>query len=63
MQLGAYLVLFGGVEAEAAYGPLSMFEPYLPFRDPTCGVSTYHLTVLDCIRVWTFPFDFSFYCF
>ncbi|BBN20019.1 hypothetical protein Mp_8g15730 [Marchantia polymorpha subsp. ruderalis] len=48
--LGTYLVLFAGVEPEVAYGPLSMFEPYVHFRDPTCGVSTYHLTVLDCIR-------------
>lgn len=51
VQLGAYLLLFCGVTAEEAYAPLSMFEPFLPFRDPTCGVSTYHLTVMDCIRV------------
>lgn len=48
--LGAYLVLFEGWDAEAAYTPLSEFEPFLPFRDPTCGISTYHLSVLDCIR-------------
>ncbi|CAM6084333.1 unnamed protein product [Calypogeia fissa] len=48
--LGSYLVLFACVDPEVAYGPLSMFEPYIHFRDPTCGVSTYHLTVVDCIR-------------
>ncbi|KAL2610233.1 hypothetical protein R1flu_028806 [Riccia fluitans] len=51
--LGTYLVLFAGVEPDVAYGPLSMFEPYAHFRDPTCGASTYHLTVLDCIRAVT----------
>eukprot|EP00249_Psilotum_nudum_P021677 c28198_g1_i2 orf=1171-2874(-) len=49
--LGAYLVLFEGWDAEPAYAPLTDFEPYFPFRDPTCGISTYHLSVLDCIRV------------
>lgn len=61
MQLGAYLVLFCSAEADAAYAPLATFEPYMPFRDPTCGISTYRLTVLDCIRVCNFvlqPFLF-----
>jgi cell division cycle 14 len=48
--VGAYLVLFGGVEAEAAYETLSRFQPFMPFRDPTCGISTYHLSVYDCIQ-------------
>jgi cell division cycle 14 len=48
--VGAYLVLFGGVEAEAAYQTLSRFQPFMPFRDPTCGISTYHLSVYDCIQ-------------
>ncbi|XP_024530219.1 dual specificity protein phosphatase CDC14C isoform X3 [Selaginella moellendorffii] len=48
--LGAYLVLFESWEPDAAYSPLALFEPYFPFRDPTCGISTYHLTVLDCIQ-------------
>lgn len=48
--LGAYLVLFCGAESDAAYSTLSMFEPFLAFRDPTCGISTYRLTVLDCTR-------------
>jgi len=51
VQLGAYLVLFCNAESDAAYSTLSMFEPFLAFRDPTCGISTYRLTVLDCIRV------------
>lgn len=54
VQLGAYLVLFCGAEADAAYAPLSTFEPFMPFRDPTCGISTYRLTALDCIRVRNF---------
>jgi cell division cycle 14 len=55
LQVGAYLVLFGGVEAEAAYQTLSRFQPFMPFRDPTCGISTYHLSVYDCIQVQCFP--------
>jgi hypothetical protein len=51
LQLGAYLVLIGGLGANEAYGPLSTFEPYMPFRDPTCGNSTYQLPVFDCIKV------------
>lgn len=43
-------MLFCGAESDAAYSTLSMFEPFLAFRDPTCGISTYRLTVLDCIR-------------
>eukprot|EP01018_Ginkgo_biloba_P016891 Gb_00815 [translate_table: standard] len=48
--LGAYLVLFEDWDPEVAYGPLAQFESFLPFRDPTCGISTYHLSVLDCLR-------------
>lgn len=48
--LGAYLVLFEDWDPEVAYGPLALFESYLPFRDPTCGISTYHLSILDCLR-------------
>lgn len=48
--LGAYLVLFEDWDPEVAYTPLALFESYLPFRDPTCGISTYHLSVLDCLR-------------
>lgn len=44
-------MLFEGEDADAAFAHLAPFEPFLPFRDPTCGVSTYPLSVLDCIRV------------
>lgn len=48
--LGAYLVLFEDWDPEVAYSPLALFESYFPFRDPTWGISTYHLSVLDCLR-------------
>uniref|UniRef100_A0A0D6R8Z1 protein-tyrosine-phosphatase n=1 Tax=Araucaria cunninghamii TaxID=56994 RepID=A0A0D6R8Z1_ARACU len=48
--LGAYLVIVEHWEPEVAYAPLSQFASYLPFRDPTCAASTYHLTVRDCVR-------------
>jgi cell division cycle 14 len=60
--VGAYLVLFGGVEAEAAYETLSRFQPFMPFRDPTCGISTYHLSVYDCIQVPCFSLQLALMC-
>jgi hypothetical protein len=62
LQVGAYLVLFGGVEAEAAYETLSRFQPFMPFRDPTCGISTYHLSVYDCIQVPCFSLQLALMC-
>jgi cell division cycle 14 len=48
--LGALAVLQLGRSAEEAYRPLTAAKPFAPFRDASCGPSTYHLTVLDCLR-------------
>ncbi|GFH22288.1 uncharacterized protein HaLaN_19734 [Haematococcus lacustris] len=49
--IGIYQVVFLNRTAEEAYRPLQAFKPYMPFRDASCGVSTFHLTVWDVIKV------------
>ncbi|KAL6759956.1 protein-tyrosine phosphatase-like protein, partial [Haematococcus lacustris] len=48
--IGIYQVVFLNRTAEEAYRPLQAFKPYMPFRDASCGVSTFHLTVWDVIK-------------
>mmetsp|Transcript_98154 Transcript_98154/g.179865 ORF Transcript_98154/g.179865 Transcript_98154/m.179865 type:complete len:457 (-) Transcript_98154:55-1425(-) len=47
----AYQVISQGKPAELAFEPFSrIYPPFLPFRDATCGVCTFHLTILDCLK-------------
>lgn len=48
--IGVYCTLYLGQSADDAYKPLTALKPFAPFRDASCGTSTFHLTVLDCIR-------------
>lgn len=48
--MGALCVLRLGQGADESYRPLLPLKPFAPFRDASCGQSTYHLTVLDCMR-------------
>lgn len=48
--MGIYCTLYFGWPADEAYKPLTALKPFAPFRDASCGASTFHLTVLDCIR-------------
>jgi cell division cycle 14 len=48
--VGALAVMHLGRTADEAYRPLLPLKPFAPFRDASCGPSTYHLTVLDCLR-------------
>lgn len=48
--VGIYQVLFLGRNADEAYRPVEAYKPFAPFRDASCGVSCFHLTVLDCLR-------------
>jgi cell division cycle 14 len=48
--MGIYCVLFLDMPADEAYRPLTTLKPFAPFRDASCGASTFHLTVLDCLR-------------
>mmetsp|Transcript_147062 Transcript_147062/g.271396 ORF Transcript_147062/g.271396 Transcript_147062/m.271396 type:complete len:444 (-) Transcript_147062:129-1460(-) len=47
----AYQVIAQGKCAELAYEPFcGIYPPFLPFRDATCGVCTFHLTIVDCLK-------------
>mmetsp|Transcript_32095 Transcript_32095/g.70220 ORF Transcript_32095/g.70220 Transcript_32095/m.70220 type:complete len:457 (-) Transcript_32095:83-1453(-) len=49
--IAAYQVIVLGKSAEVAYEPFSgIYPPFLPFRDAICGVCTFHLTILDCLK-------------
>lgn len=46
----AFQVIAQGKTAEDAYEPfLSIYPPFLPFRDALCGICTFHLTIPDCL--------------
>jgi cell division cycle 14 len=49
-QMGIFCVLYLDMAADVAYRPLTTLKPFAPFRDASCGASTFHLTVLDCLR-------------
>lgn len=47
----AFLVIVCQKSADMAFEPFSnIYPPLLPFRDATCGVCTFQLTILDCMR-------------
>lgn len=49
--IGAYAVLYLQRTPEEAYRPfLGIYPPFFPFRDASFGLSTFNLTVLDCLR-------------
>lgn len=47
----AYMVIAQRKPAELAFEPFcNIYPPFLPFRDATRGVCTFHLTILDCLK-------------
>lgn len=49
--MGIYQVAVMGKPAELAYEPFcAVYPPFLPYRDASCGVCTFHLTILDCLK-------------
>eukprot|EP00434_Breviolum_minutum_P043693 symbB.v1.2.038960.t1/scaffold6262.1/size19545/5 len=47
----AFQVIVLGKTGEEAFKPFaSVYPPFLPYRDATCGICTYGLTVLDCAK-------------
>merc|ERR1719361_2558016 len=47
----AYQVVALGKAADLAYEPFcGIYPPFLPFRDATCGICTFHLTIIDCLK-------------
>jgi cell division cycle 14 len=49
--VGIYQVLYLNRSPEDAYAPLAPKGPYMPFRDASCGIPTFNLQPIDCIRV------------
>lgn len=48
--VGIHSVIYLGKRAEEAYAPLRPLEPFIGFRDASCGVPTFTLGVADVIR-------------
>ena len=48
---GIFQVMIMGRSHEEASQVVAPYKPYVPFRDPSSGVSTFHLTVFDVIKV------------
>lgn len=48
--IGVYSVIYLNKQAEEAYAPLKNLEPFVRFRDASCGVPTFTLGVDDIIR-------------
>lgn len=47
----AYQAVVMRQSADAAFQPFSgIYPPFLPFRDASCGICTFHLTILDCLK-------------
>ncbi|KAF9191077.1 cell division control protein 14 [Haplosporangium sp. Z 767] len=45
------MMLLQNKTPEEAYAPIEFVHPEIkPYRDAGCGPSTYHLTILDCLR-------------
>eukprot|EP00879_Flechtneria_rotunda_P006044 GHRR01006357.1.p1 GENE.GHRR01006357.1~~GHRR01006357.1.p1 ORF type:complete len:659 (+),score=235.53 GHRR01006357.1:217-2193(+) len=48
--VGIFQVLYLNISPDEAYAPLACQAPYMPFRDASCGVPTFNLQPIDCIR-------------
>jgi len=48
--IGAYLILYKDMSVQDAYKHFVRYAPFLPYRDASCGISTFNLTVLDCLK-------------
>ena len=51
VQVGIFQVVFLQRNPDQAYSRVQSLQPFVPFRDASCGPPSFHLTVLDCIRV------------
>ncbi len=50
MHLPARQVLYMERTVEEAYRCLKPYEPFVPFRDPSCGSQTFNLSVEHVLR-------------
>jgi cell division cycle 14 len=47
----AYQVSVQNISADVAFDPFfGIYPQFLPFRDATCRASSFHLTILDCLK-------------
>jgi len=58
----AYMLLRQGKTPEEAYAPVKdMYPPFIPFRDAAQSMSTFDLTILDCLRGLKKAVQFGFF--
>jgi hypothetical protein len=62
VQVGIFQVLYLNRTPDEAYAPLAGQAPYMPFRDASCGVPTFNLQPIDCIRVSSVDAEALFRC-
>jgi len=54
----AYQVIARHKSAESAFAKFSgIYPPFLPFRDATCAVCSFQLTILDCLKGLEFSIE------
>ena len=51
MQVGIFQVVYLGASAEDAYQRVQQLQPFVPFRDASCGPPSFNLSVQHCIMV------------
>jgi len=49
--IGAFMIIVMKKSADDAYRPfVGVYPPFLPYRDATYGICTYHCTIFDCLK-------------
>lgn len=51
VQMGIFQVVHLGLTAEEAYQRVQQLQPFVPFRDASCGPPSFNLSVQHCIMV------------
>ena len=51
VQVGIFQVVYLGLSAEDAYQKVQQLQPFVPFRDASCGPPSFNLSVQHCIMV------------
>ena len=51
VQVGVFQVVHLGASAEQAYQRVQPLQPFVPFRDASCGPPAFNLSVQHCIQV------------
>lgn len=59
VQVGVFQVVHLGASAEQAYQRVQPLQPFVPFRDASCGPPSFNLSVQHCIQVKHQPYPYS----